>query len=320
MRVVLIDAYNVAHILFHGIKGDMDYHGRQTGVIFGFLNRVLQLAERFETNRFIFAWDSQQSLRQRMYPPYKETGNHKKAARGTDEVEDYKALHEQLDDLYNTVLPQLGFVNVIRWNGLEADDVIAGVIKHGQAHPAYWEPEPDDWPDIEWIIVSTDRDLYQLLAPNVRIYHTGKKEEYTEDDFKAQYGINPDQWVEAKAMGGCYGDNVAGVGGISDPAKSTKSRALKILRGEIKKGAYVDQLNSELGQYMLERNRQLIQLPFPGSFRQPVILPDMLNRAAFMELFDQLGFLSFLKPARWQKWEAYFELDKQTNELAPVAP
>jgi DNA polymerase-1 len=310
VRVILIDAYNVAHIMYHGIKGELDYHGRKTGVIFGFLNRVLQLAGRFETNRFVFAWDSQQSLRERMYPPYKDTENHKKVKviYGEDEVQDYKALHTQLDELYTTVLTQLGFVNVIRWTGLEADDVIAGVIKHAEVHPAYWEPKPDDWPAIEWIIVSTDRDLYQLLAPDVRIYHTGKKEEYTADDFRAQYGIEPEQWVEAKAIGGCYGDNVAGIEGIADPAKSEKSRALKILKGEVRQGHYVDKVNSELGQFIIERNRQLIKLPFPDSFRRPVILPDLFDRADFIDLFDRLGFTSFLKPERWKKWEVLFEL------------
>jgi hypothetical protein len=309
MRVLVIDAMNIAHIMYHAM-GDLDYHGRQTGVIFGFLAKVLQLAERFNTKHFIFAWDSQQSLRRGMYPAYKESDGRK--PRGTGEVLDYQALHDQMAELYHPLLGVLGFVNVIRWTGMEADDVIAGVVKYAQVHPAYGEVD-------EWVIVSTDRDLYQLLAPNVVMYHPSLKELFTEEDFRKKYGIEPEQWVEAKAMGGCYTDNVAGISGIADPAKSAKSRALKILRGELKGGHYVEQVKSQLGQFVINRNRQLIRLPFMD--RLPVVLPDMFNRAAFLELFDQLGFISFLKPERWQKWEVLFELGTETDRAdGAVAP
>lgn len=305
MRVLLIDAMNIGHIMWHGM-GELDYHGRRTGVIFGFLNKVLQLAERFDTNKFIFAWDSQQSLRRRMYAAYKERERGVKVIKGTGEVIDYQALHDQMQELYNPLLGQLGFVNVIRWTGLEADDVIGAIVRWAQVHPAYANGEP-----IEWIIVSTDRDLYQLLSPKVRMYYITRKHEYTEHDFVAEYGITPSQWVEAKAMGGCYSDNIAGISGIADPAKSKNSRALKILRGELTSGHYVDEVNSDLGQYVIERNKQLIELPF--TLKMPVVLPDMFNRAAFLELFDQLGFNSFLKPERWKKWEDYFELNSSVE-------
>jgi DNA polymerase-1 len=302
MRVLIVDAMNIGHIMFHSM-GELDFHGRYTGVIFGFLAKVLQLAERFNTKHFVFAWDSQQSLRRHVYEAYKDRERGTKVVRGTGEVIDYQALHDQMQELYNPVLGRLGFVNVIRWTGLEADDVIGAVVKYGQVHPAYSNGD-----NIEWVIVSTDRDLYQLLGSAVRMYNVSKKEEYTERHFKDEYGIEPSQWVEAKAMGGCYTDNIAGISGIADPAKSTKSRALKILRGELKDGYYVEQVNSQLGQFVINRNRLLVQLPFMP--KMPVVLPDMFNRAAFLELFDQLGFTSFLKPERWKKWEDYFELAK----------
>lgn len=321
MRVVIIDAMNIGHMMYHAM-GELDYHGRQTGIIFGFLSKVLQLAEHFDTKRFVFAWDSQQSLRSRMYEPYKNSDNRDKAKviRGTGEVLDYRALHDQMAELYHPLLGQLGFVNVIRWTGMEADDVIAGVTKYAQINPNYWIADPQEPVEPEWIIVSTDRDLYQLLRPNVVMYHPSTKAIFTHTDFERRYGIRAHQWVEAKAMGGCYTDNVAGIDGIADPAKSEKSRALKILRGELTKGHYVDQVNSDLGQFVINRNRTLIRLPFMR--KQPVILPDMFNRAAFAQIFDQLGFTSFLTPKRWKKWEDYFELGteyKTHNAVAPIS-
>lgn len=308
-RVVVIDAYNIGHIAFHTM-GQLDYHGRRTGVIYGFLLKVLQLAKTFRTNHFVFAWDSRNSLRKLMYPTYKERDYTKMVIRGTDEVMDYDALHEQMDQLYDVVLRRLGFANVLRYAGLEADDVIAAVVKN--ADVSVWCPtyEPD------WAIASTDRDLYQLLTDNVFMYSVSSKRAFTKDDFIKRYDIKPRQWVEAKAMSGCDSDKIAGIEGIGDPAKSERSRALQIIRGELTKGGYVDTVNSDLGQYVIKRNTALIQLPMAPNLKI-VIQPDTFDRARFLTLFDELGFNSFLKPEKWAEWEACFEL-QNVGGLAPV--
>jgi DNA polymerase-1 len=285
--------------------GHLDYHGRRTGVIFGFFMKLMHLARRLETNRFIFAWDSRQSTRKIIYEDYKKREPSLKM-RGTDEVLDYDALHTQMDMLFDDIFRRLGFVNVFRRTGLEADDIIATVVKNGDVHPAYTD-EP-----IEWIIASTDRDLYQLLTDNVCMYNLRLKNIYTETDFTKTYGITPKQWVLAKAMGGCDSDKVAGIKGIADPAKSERSRALQILRGELTSGAFVDTVNSDLGQFIIKRNIGLIKLPLAPNLKVQ-ILPDMLQRARFLEVFDELGFNSFLKPDKWADWERYFEL---TDEMA----
>lgn len=302
-KVIIVDCYNVGHIAFHSM-GHLDYHGRRTGVIFGFFMKLMHLARRHGTNRFVFAWDSRQSSRKLIYETYKQR-EHKLEIRGTDEVLDYDALHKQMDWLFDDIFRRLGFVNVFRRTGLEADDIIAAVVRNATIHPMYTD-EP-----IEWIIASTDRDLYQLLTDDVCMYNLRLKEIYTKDDFIKTYGIQPRQWVRAKAMGGCDSDHIAGIKGIADPAKSERSRALQILRGELTSGAFVDAVNSDLGQFIIKRNIGLIKLPFANVKLQ--ILPDMLTRARFLELFDELGFNSFLKPDKWADWERYFELG-QTSE------
>jgi len=306
MKIVLVDCYNLGHIAFHSM-GDLDYHGRRTGVIFGFLNKILLMAKTFETGRFVFAWDSRQSLRKLMYEPYKEREH--TTTRGTDEIMDYTALHAQMDDLADNVLRSLGFTNVLLRAGFEADDMIAAAIKYGVFHPDYMPPgEP-----VEFIIASTDRDLYQLLAPNVSIYKIRSKATYTLEDFKAEYNIEPRQWVTAKAMGGCDSDHVAGIDGIADPAKSERSRALQIIRGELKKGRYVDAVNSPLGQLVIERNRLLVNLPF-APFNVGINM-DHCTAERFIAMFDMLGFTSFLTPnQKWNEWEEYFGLNTERHK------
>ncbi|KKM81245.1 hypothetical protein LCGC14_1331820, partial [marine sediment metagenome] len=153
MHIMLIDCYNIAHAAFHSM-GELDYHGRQTGVMFGFMLRMLQLAKTYETNQFIFCWDSQHSIRKIMWPAYKKKDKVENYT--TSETIDYMALHDQMDELRKYVLYKLGFSNVLLYAGLEADDVVALVIQNSTI--------PDAWLTngvAEFLIISTDKDLYQ---------------------------------------------------------------------------------------------------------------------------------------------------------------
>lgn len=297
MNIILVDCFNVGHIAFHSM-GELDYHGRRTGVMYGFMLKVLQLAKAFNTNHFVFCWDSQRSVRRMMYPEYKNRPKDTKKVLSTGEVIDYMALHDQLTDLRKYQLYQLGFSNNIMYAGLEADDVVALVIRNGQV--------PAEWGEPHYIIASTDRDLYQLLDHNVTMYNLKSKKSFTMAQFEALYGIPPAKWAHAKALGGCDGDTVAGIKGIADPAKSIKSRALKYLRNELT-GSYLDLIESELGQYVYKRNLGLVQLPVTNNLR-PVLSRDQFNREKFIRVFDELGFGSFLKAEKFKEWEDHFGL------------
>jgi 5'-3' exonuclease len=296
-HVILVDCFNIGHIAFHSM-GELDYHGRRTGVMYGFMLKVLQLAKTFNTNRFVFCWDSQRSVRKMMYEPYKDRPKNVQKKLSTGEIIDYMALHDQLVDLRKYQLYQLGFGNSIMYAGLEADDVVALVINNGVLPPG--------WEDPHWIIASTDRDLYQLLDHNVTMYNIKSKRTFNQAQFIDLYGITPRQWAHAKALGGCDGDTVAGIKGIADPAKSIKSRALKYLRGELG-GKYAELIESELGQYVYKRNLALVQLPVTNNLT-PQLQADQFSRDKFIQVFDELGFASFLKPEKFKEWEVHFGL------------
>lgn len=300
MSVLVIDVFNIGHIAWHSM-GELDYHGLRTGVIFGFLNNILKLAVKFKTGKLVFCWDSKQSLRRRVYPEYKRPRQTKDRTAG--EIVEYEAMQAQMRTL-RPLLGELGFRNVFMRSGLEADDLMAAVIKNHQIDKEYW---PDPLPaSIDWIIVTSDKDLYQLLSLDVSIYSPNQQELYTYDHFLADYRIMPAEWIEAKAMGGCHSDNVSGIADIADPAKSKTSRALQILRGDITKGKYVDRVKSDEGQAIISRNRGLVGLPFITL--EPHLSADAFQRAQFREIFDRLGFASFLKPKKWAQWEACLDL------------
>ena len=56
---LLIDCCGIGYKIAYGMPA-LSYNGNNTHIIFGFLKQILDLAEKFKTNQFIFAWDSRQ--------------------------------------------------------------------------------------------------------------------------------------------------------------------------------------------------------------------------------------------------------------------
>lgn len=79
------------------------------------------------------------------------------------------------------------------------------------------------------IILTSDKDYYQLLDDNVRIFDLGRKMEFTKQDFVNAYGIQPKQWIDVGALAGDAGDTIQGIDGIGE------TTALKIIQ---KYGSY----------------------------------------------------------------------------------
>jgi len=106
------------------------------------------------------------SWRKDYYAPYKANRAVARAAHTEQEAEEDKLFWETFDEL-NTFLRESTNCTVLQHKQLEADDLIAGWI---QSHP-----------NDEHIIVSSDTDFYQLLAPNVKQYNGISDELHTLD-------------------------------------------------------------------------------------------------------------------------------------------
>lgn len=107
-------------------------------------------------------------------------------------------------DLAKTVSEQLGWQNFGE-KGIEADDFIGSFTKQ-------WEDE------VDFTIITGDKDMLQLLKPSVKIAFMKKGfhiyDEYTEARFREEYGIAPAQFADVKAFMGDASDGYPGVKGI----------------------------------------------------------------------------------------------------------
>lgn len=259
----------------------LTYDQKPTGVIYGFLRQIQSLAEMFQYPNFIFTWDSDRSFRRQVYPEYKRKPNSK----FNPEMEELLKIGKgQFRSLRYSVLPRLGYRNVFGQSGIEADDIIAIIIR-------------DNWDRLSSIvIVSADNDLYQLLQPGVVIYDPFKKEVYNEDDFKKEKKIDPSDWSWVKAIAGCNSDNVKGVKGVAEIS------VIKYLKGELTGKKEKDIIDFCSLPSNLNLNLSLVQLPHKNTL--PIQLKeDELNIVEFERVCLDFGFHSLLSKEMYNKWK-----------------
>lgn len=282
MTTLLIDSNAVCHRARHAMKSsNLSYDEMRTEVIFSFMNQLYTLAKTFDTNQFVFAWDSRESKRRKIYPGYKKRGKEKTQ----EDIEFDELTLPQFDKIRCEVLPCLGFNNQFLKEGYEADDIIAALVMKYKD---------------KFTIVSRDNDLYQLLF-YADMYDPQTKRTMTKKTFYQQFGVLPSKWAMVKAIGGCTSDKVKGVDRVGE------TTAIKYLRGQLKEGAKTLTAIEE-SQKLIESNLKLVKLPFAGMNGNFALSEDTLSVRKFTETFTKLGFRTFLSDREFQGWETLFQL------------
>lgn len=275
-QYIVLDCSALGYANAHTLKG-LKAGEIETGVIFGFLSRILELSEKFKTRNFVFAWDSAGSLRRDFFPEYKEKRRAKRKTGTEEEKKFYASIATQLNKLEKHILPQIGFSNSFSAKGYEADDIIADIVMgYGGC-----------------LIVTNDEDMFQLLHLS-DIFKPTKQELWDKELFVKTYGIQPEQWEDIKAIGGCTTDEVPGIPGVGE------GRALQWIKGEMKSTTKAFQAIS-IGGEIIERNRKLVKIPFPGcpefEIKRDVFSIEGLNKVAEEYWID--SFLSKVGQGRW---------------------
>ena len=200
-KILVFDANGVAWTEFHGMP-QFSFNKVLTGVAYGFLLQILALARYYNTNRFVFCWDSRKSFRKDRHPWYKEKRSYENKTE--EEQEKYVKAIGQFQKIRKELLPGLGFSQNYMLSGYEGDDLIASVVSHN----------PGDF-----IVVTTDNDMLQLLD-RCDIYNPRTKTEITKKSFWRENHLTPQDWVRVKAIGGCSSDCVPGVPGVAEKTAS----------------------------------------------------------------------------------------------------
>lgn len=270
---LLLDVHYLCHRAFHSAKG-MSWEGRPTGVIFGFLQSIGGLMDRFNTKDVFFCFESVRSLRKELYPDYKKKRTQRE--RTPEEQKAYKEFIQQIQLLRTELLPKIGFKNIYSFDGFESDDVLAMLGKQA------------DRLQQDALIISADHDMYQCVSPYVHCYNPQAGQRMTPELFKKTYGIPPSRWALCKAIAGCNTDEVAGIQGVGEKT------ALKFLtEGLNPESKAFSSILSPEGKAIVRRNRKLVELPFDGC-PEPAILKDHVKEKNWKEVCLQFGMRSLV--------------------------
>lgn len=280
MDWLIFDMSYLAHRSYYAIPG-LSFDNIGTSVLFGIMRDIQQLSEGFGTTNICYCFDSKTSLREKIYPAYKEPRRNLKPK----EAEAKAEIRKQVNLFRTNFLARLGLRNVYQKEGYEADDLIAACHAAIRKH----------YHDITTvIIVSADKDLYQLLDPErdrTIIYNPTKKSSYNAKSFQDEFGIPPNRWPEVKAIAGCQTDNVPGVRGVGEitAANYLKQRMCDPFYETEKvreKGIELWQMGDQF-----EVNYKLVTLPY-NDIRVAPPKEEKINPAIWDQLAAEMGITS----------------------------
>ncbi len=186
----LIDSLSNIHRAYHAIQRLSTSSGRPTNAIYGFVNMLRKMVRERAPDYLAAAWDGPE-----------RTARHEAYA-------DYKANRPTMADDLKGQLPEIRRVlaayriPIVEIPGYEADDVIGTLATKAAAN------------GFDVVIVTADKDMMQLVAPGIRIFHTGREIFLDEAGVKEFFGVAPGQVADVLALMGDSVDNIPGVPGV----------------------------------------------------------------------------------------------------------
>ena len=189
---LIVDALNLAFRWKHQGRTDFRYDYQKT---------VQSLASSYGCNEVIIAADwGSSSYRKKLYPDYKQNRKEKFA----EQSEEEKIAFEEFFEEFEATLEILAEDYILlRYKGVEADDVAAHLVKHKNAY------------DLENIwLISSDRDWDLLIQDAVSRFSYVTRKEVTLENWSQHYDVQPEEYISLKCLTGDKGDNVPGIPGI----------------------------------------------------------------------------------------------------------
>jgi DNA polymerase-1 len=209
--LVLIDGHALAYRAFFGMPATFSTsEGEPTQAVYGFANMILAVWKEYEPDYFIVTFDRGDTFRHEMYADYKATRE-----KMPDDLRSQIERIEQLVKAFN--------MPVFTKENYEADDLLGTLARQAADR------------EIEALIVTGDRDAFQLVAPNVKVIISGRKfadrELYDETRITKRYGVTPKQLIELKGLVGDSSDNIPGVKGIGEKGGAKLIQQFDTLEG-----------------------------------------------------------------------------------------
>lgn len=220
-KILLLDSNSLMHRAYHALPNLKSSKGLYTGAIYGFLSILLRLIKEQKPTHIAAAFDLHgPTFRHEMFKDYKAT------RKPMDEE-----LRQQVEPL-KELITAMG-IKIVSLQGYEGDDILGTLSKRF---------------DDECIIVTGDRDSFQLVSHTTKVFWTKKGvsdiEVYDEERL-LQDGFTVSQFIDYKALRGDTSDNVPGISGVGE---KTAKQLLEKYGSLDEILAHADEIPGKLGQ------------------------------------------------------------------------
>ncbi len=251
-RLFLVDTFGLIFRAYYGraraaVPSLRTSAGLPTEAVYVFNNMLKRMLEDHRPEYVAAVWEGRgPTFREEIFP-------------------DYKANRDQMPEDLAVQLPYIERllrawnVPVVSENGYEADDTIG--LLAGQA----WKLDLDVW------IVSSDKDLMQLVRDGVSVLNPMKGERYQAEDVEAFLGVKPENVTDLLALKGDSVDNIPGAPGIGDKGAqqliASYGSVEEIIRNadEVRRKTYRESLQNHAEQIRL--SKRLATLDTSGSLK-----------------------------------------------------
>ena len=189
-KITLIDGYGFVFRAFHSLPPLTRNDGTPVGAVYGFTNMLIKLLANLHASHIAMVFDSgSKTFRNEIYSDYKAN----RPPCPEELIPQFPLVREAAEALNLPILEKVGF---------EADDLIATVAKQAAAK------------GFEVVIVSSDKDLMQLVDENISMFDAMKNRVISEKEVEEKFFVKPNQVLDILSLMGDSSDNVPGVRGI----------------------------------------------------------------------------------------------------------
>jgi DNA polymerase I len=227
-KIALIDGYGFVFRAYHSIPPLTRNDGTPVGAVFGFTTMLLKLLASLNVSHIAVIFDSgSKTFRNNIYPEYKAN----RPPCPEDLIPQFSIVRESAEALNISILEKIGF---------EADDIIATIAKKSAKE------------GFEVVIVSSDKDLMQLIDENIKMFDAMKNKMVSFNEVQEKFSVEPSKVLEVLSLIGDSSDNVPGVRGIGPKTASELINQFENLENLYEN---LDKIKQEKRRAMLEENK-----------------------------------------------------------------
>ncbi|MBP1642016.1 MAG: polymerase, partial [Acidobacteria bacterium] len=269
-KLLLIDGFHNIFRAFYAIRELTNSKGQPINAVYGFVQMLRKILRDERPDYVGVALDvSDQTVR-------------------TEKFADYKANRAPMPE---ELVPQIPWIRraieafripMLELENFEADDVMGTLARKAAAKG--WEV----------VLVTADKDMFQLVGDGVSLYHSGRGKLYDAKLVEEDFGVPPAKVADVLALMGDAVDNVPGVPGIGEKgarALVTEYGSVEALlerAGELSRKAYREGLLAHREQALLSKELVTIHCDLPIELRESELIAEPPDVEALRSLYSEL--------------------------------